>query len=147
VKGWGRGHRQDRQSRRLQGRQTSTRATAKLLGTTGEVIGWEKYSSSISDPPLQALGGRIQKMQGRLSRPHSSSPPIMEEYRKDAWVEIVERCQKTPAWTRFELNFSCPPRFAPSAKMGAAMGQDPDILEEVCGWVMGAANKNPSGQK
>src|SRR5271170_7785643 len=25
--------------------------------------------------------------------------------------------------------------------MGAAMGQDPDILEEVCGWVMGAAKK------
>jgi dihydroorotate dehydrogenase len=25
--------------------------------------------------------------------------------------------------------------------MGAAMGQDPDILEEVCGWVMGAATK------
>jgi dihydropyrimidine dehydrogenase (NADP+)/dihydropyrimidine dehydrogenase (NAD+) subunit PreA len=25
--------------------------------------------------------------------------------------------------------------------MGAAMGQDPDLLEEVCGWVMGAAKK------
>jgi len=25
--------------------------------------------------------------------------------------------------------------------MGAAMGQDPDILEEVCGWVKGATKK------
>jgi len=25
--------------------------------------------------------------------------------------------------------------------MGAAMGQDPDILGEVCGWVMSAAKK------
>jgi dihydroorotate dehydrogenase len=40
----------------------------------------------------------------------------------------------------FELNFSCP-HGLPERKMGAAMGQDPDILEEVCGWVMGAAKK------
>ena len=38
----------------------------------------------------------------------------------------------------FELNMSCP-HGLPERKMGAAMGQDPDILEEVCGWVMSAA--------
>src|SRR5437764_45553 len=40
----------------------------------------------------------------------------------------------------FELNFSCP-HGLPERKMGAAMGQDPDILEEVCGWVKTAAKK------
>src|SRR5438034_6708434 len=58
---------------------------------------------------------------------------IMEEYNKDAWVEIVEKTQATGI-DAFELNFSCP-HGLPERRMGAAMGQDPDILEEVCGWV------------
>lgn len=58
---------------------------------------------------------------------------IMEEYNKDAWVEIVERTQETGV-DAFELNFSCP-HGLPERKMGAAMGQDCDILAEVCGWV------------
>ena len=64
---------------------------------------------------------------------------IMEEYRKEAWIEIVERCQGAGV-DAFELNFSCP-HGLPERKMGAAMGQDPDILEEVCGWVKTAAKK------
>jgi dihydroorotate dehydrogenase len=64
---------------------------------------------------------------------------IMEEYHQAAWVEIVERCEAAGV-DGFELNFSCP-HGLPERKMGAAMGQDPDILEEVCGWVMGAATK------
>jgi dihydropyrimidine dehydrogenase (NADP+)/dihydropyrimidine dehydrogenase (NAD+) subunit PreA len=63
----------------------------------------------------------------------------MEEYRKDAWVEIVQRCQDAGV-DAFELNFSCP-HGLPERKMGAAMGQDPAILEEVCGWVASAAKK------
>lgn len=62
---------------------------------------------------------------------------IMEECSKDRWVELVERCQACGV-DAFELNFSCP-HGLPERKMGAAMGQDPEILEEVCGWVMGAA--------
>src|SRR6266850_2349126 len=58
---------------------------------------------------------------------------VMEEYNKDAWVEIVERCQDAGV-DAFELNFSCP-HGLPERKMGAAMGQDPEILEEVCSWV------------
>jgi len=64
---------------------------------------------------------------------------IMEEYKKDAWIEIVTRCQDAGV-DAFELNFSCP-HGLPERKMGAAMGQDPDILEEVCGWVKSAAKK------
>ncbi len=61
---------------------------------------------------------------------------IMEEFNKDAWIEIVERCQDCGV-DAFELNFSCP-HGLPERKMGAAMGENPAILEEVCGWVMGA---------
>ena len=62
---------------------------------------------------------------------------IMEEYNKDAWIEIVERVQATGV-AGFELNFSCP-HGLPERKMGAAMGQDNAIMGEVCRWVMGAA--------
>src|SRR5882757_4844996 len=64
---------------------------------------------------------------------------VMEEFNKDAWVEIIERCQDAGV-DAFELNFSCP-HGLPERKMGAAMGENPEILEEVCGWVMGAAKK------
>ncbi|MCA9266209.1 MAG: hypothetical protein KDA60_20255, partial [Planctomycetales bacterium] len=62
---------------------------------------------------------------------------IMEEYRRDAWVEIVERCQEVGV-DAFELNFSCP-HGLPERKMGSAMGENPDILEEVARWVMDVA--------
>jgi dihydropyrimidine dehydrogenase (NADP+)/dihydropyrimidine dehydrogenase (NAD+) subunit PreA len=62
---------------------------------------------------------------------------IMEEYNRDAWHEIVERCQETGV-DAFELNMSCP-HGLPERKMGAAMGEDCEILEEVCGWVMQVA--------
>ena len=61
----------------------------------------------------------------------------MEEYNQDAWHEIVERCQDAGV-DAFELNMSCP-HGLPERKMGAAMGENPDILEEVCGWVMEVA--------
>ena len=38
----------------------------------------------------------------------------------------------------FECNFSCP-HGLPERRMGSAMGENPEILLEVCGWVMSAA--------
>jgi dihydroorotate dehydrogenase len=57
----------------------------------------------------------------------------------DRPIEIVERCEEAGV-DGFELNFSCP-HGLPERKMGSAMGQDPEILREVCGWVMSAARK------
>jgi len=64
---------------------------------------------------------------------------IMEEYNKDAWIELVKRCEAAGV-DGFELNFSCP-HGLPERKMGAAMGENPEILSEVVGWVMSAAKK------
>jgi dihydropyrimidine dehydrogenase (NADP+)/dihydropyrimidine dehydrogenase (NAD+) subunit PreA len=61
----------------------------------------------------------------------------MEEYRQEAWIEIVERCQAAGV-DAFECNFSCP-HGLPERRMGSAMGENPEILKEVCGWVMSAA--------
>ncbi len=58
---------------------------------------------------------------------------IMEEYRKEAWQQIVREVQDTGV-DAFELNLSCP-HGLPERKMGMAMGEDPTICEEVVGWV------------
>ncbi|HZZ58016.1 MAG TPA: NAD-dependent dihydropyrimidine dehydrogenase subunit PreA [Opitutaceae bacterium] len=110
---------------------------AKLHAGSGEVIGWENIEL-ISDRPFSIWLDEFKKCKDQ----HPAGvliASIMEEYRKDAWVEIVERCQDAGV-DAFELNFSCP-HGLPERKMGAAMGQDPDILEEVCGWVKGAARR------
>ncbi len=110
---------------------------AKLLAASGEVIGWENIEL-ISDRPFTHWIEEFKKCKD-LFPDRVLIASIMEEYRKDSWVEIVERCQAAGV-DAFELNFSCP-HGLPERKMGAAMGENPEILEEVCGWVMSAAKK------
>jgi len=110
---------------------------AKLHAGNGEVIGWENIEL-ISDRPFHLWLDEFKRCkdgnpQGVLIA------SIMEEYNRDAWIEIVQRCEATGI-DAFELNFSCP-HGLPERKMGAAMGQDPQILEEVCGWVKSATRK------
>jgi dihydropyrimidine dehydrogenase (NADP+)/dihydropyrimidine dehydrogenase (NAD+) subunit PreA len=111
---------------------------AKLMGEDGqEVVGWENIEL-ISDRPFHIWIDEFKKCKDMFPNGVLIAS-IMEEYRKDAWIEIVERCQEAGV-DGFELNFSCP-HGLPERKMGSAMGQDPEILTEVCGWVMGAARK------
>src|ERR1041385_7401659 len=111
---------------------------AKLLSHDGqEVVGWENIEL-ISDRPFHLWIDEFKKCKD-LFPDGVLIASVMEEYRKDAWIEIVERCQNAGV-DAFELNFSCP-HGLPERKMGAAMGQDPDILEEVCGWVKSVAKK------
>lgn len=111
---------------------------AKLHAADGrEVIGWENIEL-ISDRKFSVWLEEFKKCKDQFpDRVLIAS--IMEEYRRDAWVEIVERCQDAGV-DGFELNFSCP-HGLPERKMGSAMGQEPDILHEVAGWVMSAAKK------
>src|ERR1700744_6023072 len=109
----------------------------KLLATSGEVIGWENIEL-ISDRPFKIWEEEFKKCKDMFPD-RILIASIMEEYSKDRWVELVERSQACGV-DAFELNFSCP-HGLPERKMGAAMGQDPDILEEVCGWVKTAAKK------
>lgn len=102
-----------------------------------EVIGWENIEL-ISDRRFEVWLEEFKKCKDQFPDGVLIAS-IMEEYSRDAWVEIVERCQDAGV-DAFELNFSCP-HGLPERRMGAAMGQDPAILEEVCGWVMGAAKK------
>lgn len=110
---------------------------AKLHATNGEVIGWENIEL-ISDRPFTIWLDEFKKCKD-LHPEGVLLASVMEEYRKDAWVEIIQRCEAAGV-DGFELNFSCP-HGLPERKMGSAMGQDPEILEEVCGWVKAATNK------
>jgi len=108
-----------------------------LANDPQEVVGWENIEL-ISDRPFSIWVEEFKKCKD--AHPDGILiASIMEEYRQEAWVELVERCQDAGV-DGFELNFSCP-HGLPERKMGAAMGQDPDVLEEVCGWVMKAAKK------
>jgi len=110
---------------------------AKLHATDGEVIGWENIEL-ISDRPFKLWEDEFKRCKD-AQPPGALIASVMEEYNKDAWVELIQRCEAVGV-DGFELNFSCP-HGLPERKMGAAMGQDPDILEEVCGWVKGATKK------
>jgi dihydroorotate dehydrogenase subfamily 1 len=111
---------------------------AKLMAADGkEPIGWENIEL-ISDRPFKIWLEEFKKCKDQ----HPDGiliASIMEEYNRDAWIEIVERCEAAGV-DSFELNFSCP-HGLPERKMGAAMGENPEIVEEVVGWVMAAAKK------
>jgi len=100
-----------------------------------EIFGWENIEL-ISDRAFDIWVEEFKQIKDKYPDGVLIAS-IMEEYRRDAWHEIVERCQDLGV-DAFELNFSCP-HGLPERKMGAAMGEDPAILEEVCGWVMEVA--------
>lgn len=110
---------------------------AKLLSANGEVIGWENIEL-ISDRPFDLWLEEFRKCKDRFPD-RILIASVMEEFRKDAWFEVVQRCEAAGV-DGFELNFSCP-HGLPERKMGSAMGECPEILEEVCGWVMAATRK------
>ena len=107
------------------------------IGPVGNqtIVGWQNIEL-ISDRPFNTWMEEFKQLKDKYpGRVLIAS--IMEEYNKDAWTEIVERCQDAGV-DAFELNFSCP-HGLPERKMGAAMGQDEAILHEVCGWVNAVA--------
>jgi dihydroorotate dehydrogenase subfamily 1 len=104
---------------------------------SGEIYGWENIEL-ISDRSFETWIDEFKQVKDK----HPEGiliASIMEEYNRDAWHEVVERCQDAGC-DSFELNMSCP-HGLPERKMGAAMGENPDILEEVCRWVMEVAKK------
>jgi dihydroorotate dehydrogenase subfamily 1 len=104
---------------------------------SGEIYGWENIEL-ISDRSFETWIKEFKQVKDKYPDGILIAS-IMEEYNKDAWHEIVGRCEEADV-DAFELNMSCP-HGLPERKMGAAMGENPDILEEVCSWVMQVAKK------
>jgi dihydroorotate dehydrogenase subfamily 1 len=108
---------------------------ARMRGKDREVLGWQNIEL-ISDRPFDTWLDEFKQVKDKYPD-RILIASVMEEFRKDAWVEIIERCQDTGV-DAFELNFSCP-HGLPERKMGSAMGEDPEILKEVSGWVSSVA--------
>src|SRR6516225_9473582 len=78
----------------------------KLHSSDGkEIIGWENIEL-ISDRPFKLWEDEFKKCKDMFPD-RILIASIMEEYRKDAWIEIVKRCEACGV-DAFELNFSCP---------------------------------------
>ncbi len=102
---------------------------------SGEIFGWENIEL-ISDRSFDTWLDEFKMLKDKYSD-RVLIASIMEEYREEAWHEIVERCQDAGV-DAFELNLSCP-HGLPERKMGSAMGEDPAMVQEVCSWVAAAS--------
>lgn len=105
---------------------------AKMKSEDGaEVLGWQNIEL-ISDRSFEVMLAEFKQLKEEYPD-RILIASIMDEYNKENWVEIVRRCEEVGV-DAFEINFSCP-HGMPERKMGAAMGQDCTVLDEVCGWV------------
>lgn len=103
---------------------------------TREVIGWENIEL-ISDRSIEVWEDEFKRLKDAFPE-RVLIASVMEEYDKDRWFEIVQRCAACGV-DGLELNFSCP-HGLPERQMGSAMGQNPGMLREVCAWVREATD-------
>ncbi|CAM8934046.1 unnamed protein product [Rhodiola kirilowii] len=99
--------------------------------TKGQIIGWQNIEL-ISDRPLETMLKEFKQLKKEYPD-RILIASIMEEYNKADWEELIDRVEQTGI-DAIEVNFSCP-HGMPERRMGAAVGQDCVLLEEVCGWV------------
>ncbi|KQK02018.1 dihydropyrimidine dehydrogenase (NADP(+)), chloroplastic [Brachypodium distachyon] len=95
------------------------------------IIGWQNIEL-ISDRPLETMLKEFKQLKKEYPD-RILIGSIMEEYNKAAWHELIERVEESGV-DALEINFSCP-HGMPERKMGAAVGQDCGLLEEVSGWI------------
>ncbi|KAJ4764058.1 Dihydropyrimidine dehydrogenase [Rhynchospora pubera] len=112
-------------------RYARLRAAGSNGSAKGPIIGWENIEL-ISDRPFETMLNDFKRLKEEFPD-RILIASIMEEYNKAAWQELIERVEETGV-DAFEINFSCP-HGMPERKMGAAVGQDCDLLEEICGWI------------
>jgi dihydropyrimidine dehydrogenase (NADP+) len=113
----------------------SPRYSRLRAGADQQIVGWENIEL-ISDRPFSAWLDDFRRLKDKYPDRFLVAS-ITEECTRDAWAEIVERTQATGV-DALELNFSCP-HGLPERRMGAAIGQDPELMREVCGWVNAVA--------
>ncbi len=96
-----------------------------------EVIGFQNIEL-ISDRPYEDWLDDLRQLKKNYPNKILIAS-IMEEYDQARWQQIVREVQETGV-DGFEMNLSCP-HGLPERKMGMAMGENPDIVETVVGWV------------
>ena len=105
---------------------------AKVRGREhDEVIGFQNIEL-ISDRPFEDWIVDLKQLKKNYPTKMLVAS-IMEEFDKSRWQKLVKEVQATGV-DAFEMNLSCP-HGLPERKMGMAMGENPDIVAEVVGWV------------
>ncbi|EPS73024.1 hypothetical protein M569_01729, partial [Genlisea aurea] len=117
-------------------RYARLRAGAGNGSAKGEIIGWQNIEL-ISDRPLETMLKEFKQLKEEYPD-RILIASIMEEYDESAWHELIDRVEQTGV-DALEINFSCP-HGMPERRMGAAVGQDCALLEEVCGWINSKAS-------
>jgi len=92
---------------------------------------------SFTDRPLQTWLDEIKEIKHEFPDCLLGASIMAGGDDKAAWQELTHRCQEAGA-DMLELNFSCP-HGMPEKGMGAAIGQNPEIAEQVTSWVVEAA--------
>jgi dihydropyrimidine dehydrogenase (NAD+) subunit PreA len=87
----------------------------------------------ISDRPTDLNIAEIREVKKRYPN-HAVVISLMVEARREAWHEILAKCNDTGA-DGYELNFGCPHGMSERG-MGAAVGQVPDYCQMITEWVM-----------
>lgn len=116
-------------------RYAKLRAGSNGSSARGQIIGWQNIEL-ISDRPLETMLKEFKQLKDEYPD-RILIASVMEEYNKNAWEELIYRVEETGI-DAIEVNFSCP-HGMPERKMGAAVGQDCELLEEVCGWINAVA--------
>ncbi|MCW2925441.1 MAG: dihydroorotate dehydrogenase family protein [Thermoleophilia bacterium] len=86
----------------------------------------------ISDRPAEVNFAEIAKAKEEFPD-RAVVISLMVESVREAWHEVVKRAEQTGA-DGFELNFGCPHGMS-ERNMGAAVGQVPEYVEMITGWV------------
>ncbi len=107
------------------------------LRSEREIYGWENIEL-ITDRPFEVWLDEFKKIKD-LYPERVLIASVMEEFSRDAWHEIIERSEKAGV-DGFELNLSCP-HGLPEQKMGSAMGENQELVRQVCGWVNEVTDK------
>jgi len=110
---------------------------AKYRNKDGDVIGFQNVEL-ISDRPFEDWEADFKILKEKYPDKILIAS-LMESYDKARWQELTERSAACGV-DAFELNFSCP-HGHPETGMGAAMGQDPDMVREVTSWVVDCTDR------
>ena len=108
----------------------------KLKAPNGDIIGFENIEL-ISDRSLDVWLDVFKRIKDK----HPDKiliASLMESYEKSRWQDLTGIITETGV-NMLELNFSCP-HGHPETGMGAFMGQNPHIVEEVTRWVREATD-------
>ncbi|MBX3728054.1 MAG: NAD-dependent dihydropyrimidine dehydrogenase subunit PreA [Candidatus Sumerlaeia bacterium] len=103
----------------------------------GEVIGFQNIEL-ISDRPIEIWEEEFRQLKAEFPEKMLIAS-IMEEYEEWRWREITQRCDAAGV-DGFELNLSCP-HGLPERGMGGAMGQNTEMVENVCRWASSSTSK------